>query len=148
MKGVSTLNHYNTPSIKQQNLASEIKAQTVIPDLDENANNTNEHSSDMEHADVTCNTAVRDKIFSITDEITIEKYCPPVSQLHSVNSSMLAVNNRQESNSFNSMCGASVTVSINIFFRKEEIRILTGIDDIFKQKMFKLIVNVLIMLRK
>lgn len=116
--------------------------------MDENANNTNEHSSDIEHVDVTCNTAVRDKIFSITDEITIEKYCPPASQLHSVNSSMLAVNNRQESNSFNSMCGASVTVSINIFFRKEEIRILTGIDDIFKQKMFKFIVNGLIMLRK
>ena len=122
-KSVSTLNHYNTPSIKQQNVASEIIAQTAIPDLDENTNNTNEHSSDIEYADVTCNTVVRDENFNITDEITVEKYCPPASQLHSVNSSMLAVKNRQESNPFNILCGASVTggtVNINIFSGKRK----------------------------
>ncbi|CAC5362320.1 unnamed protein product [Mytilus coruscus] len=41
-KSVSTLNHYNTPSIKQQNEASNIIAQTAIPDLDEITNNINE----------------------------------------------------------------------------------------------------------
>ncbi|CAG2238265.1 unnamed protein product [Mytilus edulis] len=121
-KSVSTLTHYNTPSIKQQNMASNIIAQTAIPDLNEDTNSINEHSSNIENADVTCNTAVRDENFNITDDITVERYCTP-SQLHSVNSNTLAVKNRQETNPFNILCGASVTggtVNINIFSGKRK----------------------------
>ncbi|XP_071177505.1 uncharacterized protein KIAA1958-like [Mytilus edulis] len=121
-KSVSTLTHYNTPSIKQQNMASNIIAQTAIPDLNEDTNSINEHSSNIENADVTCDTVVRDENFNITDDITVERYVTP-SQLHSVNSNMLAVKNRQETNPFNILCGASVTggtVNINIFSGKRK----------------------------
>ncbi|VDI49717.1 Hypothetical predicted protein [Mytilus galloprovincialis] len=121
-KSVSTLTHYNTPSIKQQIMASNIIAQTAIPDLNEDTNSINEHSSNIENADVTCNTAVRDENFNINDDITVERYCTP-SQLHSVNSNTLAVKNRQETNPFNILCGASVTggtVNINIFSGKRK----------------------------
>ncbi|CAC5422257.1 unnamed protein product [Mytilus coruscus] len=136
-KSISTLTHYNIPSIKQQSKASKILSEITIPEssneLDAvNLMNEPEHSFDTvivnepEHSfDTEPNDNNPDNLNNELETVLEKENIPnPIfSQSSSMNSKMISTATRKESNPFSILCGATITggvINLNIYSGKRK----------------------------
>ncbi|XP_071139884.1 uncharacterized protein [Mytilus edulis] len=136
-KSISTLTHYNIPSIKQQCKASEILTKMTTPERSDeldavNLMNEPEHSFDTvivnepEHSfDTGPNDNNTDNINKELETVIEKENIPnPIfSQSSSMNSKMISTATRKESNPFSVLCGATITggvINLNIYSGKRK----------------------------
>ncbi|CAC5410049.1 unnamed protein product [Mytilus coruscus] len=136
-KSISTLTHYNIPSIKQQSKASKILSEITIPESSNELDAVNlinepehrfdtvivnepEHSFDTEPNDNNTDN-LNNELETVLEKENIPN--PIFSQSSSMNSKMISTATRKESNPFSILCRATITggvINLNIYSGKRK----------------------------
>jgi len=135
-KSVSTLTHYNVPSIKQQSKASKILFEIAVPEspnmqqeISSNKNTLNEFDTvkinEPEDSNTdNMNSELETSLLANENIPSNESVPNPIfSQSTATSSNMIATATRKERNPFSILCGASISgsvINLNIYSGKRK----------------------------
>lgn len=142
-KSVSTLTHYNVPSLKQQSNASKILSETVIPvENCEDKENVLEETKESTHAEDNVETHVisdghtdNGDALSVVDKGPEGKYSlysgSQSALTNTCSSNVVAYKNQKENNPYSILFGSSITggtININIYSGKRKFEVDSSQD--------------------